>query len=59
HPTTYIICEQDQALPPAVQEQMATVADHRHRLPSSHQAMASMPDELADVLSQVRVRVQA
>ena len=59
HPTTYIICEQDQALPPAAQEQMATVADHRHRLPSSHQAMTSMPDELADVLSQVRVRVQA
>ena len=50
HPTTYIICEQDQALPPVAQEQMAAAADHRHRLPSSHQPMASMPDELADVL---------
>jgi hypothetical protein len=55
HPTTYIICEHDQALPPAAQEQMATFADHVHRLPSSHQPMASMPDALADVLGQIRV----
>jgi pimeloyl-ACP methyl ester carboxylesterase len=53
HPTTYIICEQDQALPPATQEQMAAAADHRHRLPSSHTPMMSMPDELADLLGQV------
>jgi pimeloyl-ACP methyl ester carboxylesterase len=50
HPTTYIICERDQAIPPAAQEQMAAAADHRHRLPSSHQPMTSMPDELADAL---------
>jgi pimeloyl-ACP methyl ester carboxylesterase len=50
HPTTYIICEQDQTIPPASQEQMAASADHVHRLPSSHQPMASMPDELADLL---------
>jgi pimeloyl-ACP methyl ester carboxylesterase len=53
HPTTYIICEQDQTNPPAAQEQMAASADHVHRLPSSHQPMASMPDELADVLGRV------
>ena len=53
HPTTYIICEQDQAIPPMAQEQMAAAADHVHRLSSSHQPMISMPDELADALRQV------
>jgi pimeloyl-ACP methyl ester carboxylesterase len=53
HPATYIICEQDQALPPAAQERMAAAADHRHSLPSSHAPMASMPDELADLLGRV------
>jgi hypothetical protein len=53
HPTTYIICELDQALPPAAQEQMAAAADHDQRLPSSHQPMSSMPEQLAAVLGQV------
>jgi hypothetical protein len=50
HPTTYIICEHDQVLPPAAQEQMASAADHVERLASSHQPMTSMPDQLAAVL---------
>jgi pimeloyl-ACP methyl ester carboxylesterase len=54
HPTTYIICEQDNALPVAAQEQMAAAADHVERLPSSHQPMVSMPDKLAEVLARVR-----
>jgi pimeloyl-ACP methyl ester carboxylesterase len=54
HPTTYIICERDQALPPAAQEQMAAAADHVERLASSHQPMTSMPDELAAVLGRVQ-----
>jgi pimeloyl-ACP methyl ester carboxylesterase len=53
HPTTYVICERDRALPPAVQERMAAAADHRHRLPSSHEAMTSMPDEVADLLGRI------
>jgi pimeloyl-ACP methyl ester carboxylesterase len=53
HPTTYIICENDQAIPPAAQEQMAAKADHVERLASSHQPMTSMPDELAAVLLRV------
>lgn len=53
HPTTYIICEQDQAIPPAAQEQMAAAADHVERLASSHQPMVSMPDELAMTLGRV------
>jgi pimeloyl-ACP methyl ester carboxylesterase len=53
HPTTYIICEQDQILPAAAQEQMATGADYRYRLPSSHHPLMSMPEVLADTLGQV------
>jgi pimeloyl-ACP methyl ester carboxylesterase len=53
HPTTYIICEQDNALPVAAQEQMAAAADHVERLPSSHQPMVSMPDKLAEILARV------
>jgi pimeloyl-ACP methyl ester carboxylesterase len=54
HPTTYIICEQDQAVPPAAQEQWAAAADNVVRLPSSHQPMVSMPDRLAAILAQIR-----
>jgi len=54
HATTYIICEQDQAVPPAAQEQWAAEADNVVRLPSAHQPMVSMPDRLAAVLTQVR-----
>ena len=54
HPTTYIVCEQDNALPVAAQEQMAAAADRVERLPSSHLPMASMPDKLAEVLASVR-----
>jgi pimeloyl-ACP methyl ester carboxylesterase len=53
HPTTYIICEQDNAVPVAAQEQMAALADNVERLPSSHQPMASMPEKLAEVLARV------
>jgi pimeloyl-ACP methyl ester carboxylesterase len=54
HPATYIICEQDKSIPPAAQEQMAARADHIERLASSHQPMASMPDQLAAVLGRVK-----
>jgi pimeloyl-ACP methyl ester carboxylesterase len=53
HPTTYIICEQDQAVPPEAQEQMAAAADHVERLASSHQPMVSMPDKLAATLGRI------
>jgi len=54
HPTTYIICEQDQAVPPAAQEQWAAGADRVVRLPSAHQPMVSMPDRLAAVSTQIQ-----
>ena len=50
HGTTYVICEQDQALPPAAQEAMSSTADHVERLPSSHAPLLSMPERLAQVL---------
>ena len=50
HPTTYIICEQDQTIPPAAQEAMSAAADHVIRLPSSHSPLLSMPKQLASVL---------
>ncbi|RTL70822.1 MAG: alpha/beta hydrolase [Pseudonocardiaceae bacterium] len=55
HPRTYVVCEHDQALPPAVQEMWAQRADHVERLPSSHQPMVSMPDRLAEVLGRITV----
>ncbi len=53
HPTTYIILDNDRAIPPSTQEQMAAAADHVEHLPSSHQPMTSMPDRLAEVLSRL------
>ena len=50
HPTTYIICERDQAIPPQAQEAMSAAADHIVRLPSSHLPLLSMPRQLARVL---------
>jgi hypothetical protein len=50
HGTTYVICEQDQALPPTAQEAMSTTTDHVERLPSSHSPLLSMPARLAHVL---------
>ncbi len=51
HGTTYVICEQDQALPAAAQEAMASSADRVERLPSSHSPLLSMPGRLADILA--------
>jgi pimeloyl-ACP methyl ester carboxylesterase len=50
HATTYVICEQDQALPVAAQEAMSSLADGVERLPSSHAAMLCLPERLAQVL---------
>lgn len=50
HETTYVICEQDRAVPPTAQEAMSSSADRVERLPSSHSPLLSMPDRLAEVL---------
>ncbi|KAL5042641.1 hypothetical protein BDW71DRAFT_136851 [Aspergillus fruticulosus] len=51
-PSTYILCEEDRALPLQSQEMMAAKlgTDLTYRLKSSHSPFFSMPDHLADVL---------
>jgi pimeloyl-ACP methyl ester carboxylesterase len=53
-PSTYIVSDQDRAIPPAMQQEMAAAAgaDIVH-LDSSHSAFLSMPGELADVILDV------
>jgi hypothetical protein len=52
-PSTYIVCEQDQALPPQEQEKLAARANAVHRLKSSHSPFLSMPAELAALLANI------
>ena len=58
HPVTYIICEQDNAIPVQAQKQMSAGADHVEHLASSHQPMGSMPAEVVGVLERVLERVR-
>ena len=58
-PLTFIRTSNDQTVPPALQDRMIAQADEAtprnlvqvHTLPSSHSPFASMPDALAEVLS--------
>ncbi|EQB52323.1 hypothetical protein GCG54_00007276 [Colletotrichum gloeosporioides] len=58
-PLTYIICENDQALPSVVQEMMIKkvedegIAVKKHRLPGSHSPFMSMPDKVATIVLSV------
>jgi pimeloyl-ACP methyl ester carboxylesterase len=49
-PSTYVICEADNAIPVATQEAMAGRADDAVRLPTSHSPFLSQPAALADVI---------
>lgn len=61
-PRTFVRCTQDQTVPLALQDRMIADADAAtpgnpfrvDTLPSSHSPFASMPDDLADVLSACR-----
>jgi pimeloyl-ACP methyl ester carboxylesterase len=46
-PTTYLLCENDQALPTPMQEAFATHADQVERLDTGHSPFLSQPQELA------------
>ena len=50
HPTLYIVCDEDHALPPAVQQRMAEQATRVAHLQASHQPMLSRPRELVELL---------
>ncbi|MFF7646181.1 alpha/beta fold hydrolase [Streptomyces canus] len=52
-PSAYIVCEQDQALPPQDQESLATRSAEVHRLASGHSPFLSMPQELAALLARI------
>ncbi|MEU1285218.1 alpha/beta fold hydrolase [Kitasatospora sp. NPDC005856] len=52
-PSSYIVCEHDQALEPARQHELAARADTVHRLPSGHAPFLSMPGELAVLLGRI------
>jgi pimeloyl-ACP methyl ester carboxylesterase len=52
-PSTYIICEKDKALPPALQEVMAAQATNVERLESGHTPFLSRPAELAALLGKI------
>jgi pimeloyl-ACP methyl ester carboxylesterase len=56
-PSTYVICEKDQALAPAAQEQMAKRATNIRRLPSSHSPMLSRPAEVAQIIADAAMQV--
>ena len=52
-PTTYVICNEDQAIAPAAQEQLAKHATNIRRLPSSHSPMLSRPVAVAQIITDV------
>jgi hypothetical protein len=56
HETTYVICEEDQAIPVAAQQAMSARSDRVERLPSSHNPMLSMPQRLAQILETAATR---
>jgi pimeloyl-ACP methyl ester carboxylesterase len=55
HPTTYVFCTEDQAIPLTVQEAMSAGADNVVWLRSAHFAQLSCPETLADALAAVVV----
>ena len=57
HPTTYVVLENDLALPAASQEVLARKADRVERLSTSHSPMLADPEGLAAILSRVPVAV--
>ncbi|MFI8181033.1 alpha/beta fold hydrolase [Actinacidiphila glaucinigra] len=53
-PSTYVVCERDRALRPALQEDMAgRTAGPVHRLPSHHSPFLSMPGACASLLARI------
>ncbi len=49
-PSTYVVCEQDAAVPPPAQEAMSARAGSVHRLASSHSPFYSRPAEVCDII---------
>ncbi len=56
-PSTYVVCEDDRAIPLSAQEQMAQRAGDVVRMPDGHSPFLSSPAELARLLRDVAGRV--
>jgi pimeloyl-ACP methyl ester carboxylesterase len=56
HPVTYVVTEEDVAIPPAAQWRMAQRADDVVSIRSAHQPMTSAPHDLAALLDQATRR---
>lgn len=52
-PSSYIVCDDDQSLPPSYQKPFADRTATTYHLPSGHSPLLSMPDKLADLLEQI------
>ena len=52
-PSTYIICEQDNAIPLFAQEAMSARASLQVRMDSDHSPFLSAPRELAEIISKL------
>jgi pimeloyl-ACP methyl ester carboxylesterase len=59
HPVTYVLCTEDEAVPPAAQEAMSAPADEVVRMQSAHCPQLSHPEELADIIAAVVVEGHA
>ncbi len=52
-PSTYVICDRDNAIPVPAQEAMAARADTTHRLQTDHSPFLSDPDAVAELIRAV------
>jgi pimeloyl-ACP methyl ester carboxylesterase len=52
-PTTYVICDQDNAIPVFAQEHMAQRAGDVRRLDASHSPFLSMPDRVVEIIAEL------
>ena len=49
--TTYVICTEDRAVPPVVQERLSARCQHILRIRSSHSPMLSQPETIVELLA--------
>src|SRR5664279_4580702 len=58
-PSTYVVCERDNAIPPSLQDLMAARAGTVSRIDSSHSPFLSRPDEVTAIIKETLSAVVA
>jgi pimeloyl-ACP methyl ester carboxylesterase len=58
-PSTYVVCERDNAVPPALQERMAERAGTVSRIDAGHAAFLSRPDEVTAIIQETLAVIAA